>query len=80
MAKGSANVIPLRKNDMVETLEAILEMAREGKVQNFIAAGFMTDGNVFTTVSKADVIEHQTLNSYLQAMATTRIIQENLTT
>lgn len=77
MPKEFSNVVPLYKNDVVEMLETLLEMAKAGKIKNFIAAGHLDDGNIFTSVVKTNVIEHHILNSYLQSNVILRTIEQN---
>jgi hypothetical protein len=76
MSKELPKVVPLHKNDVVETLETLLNMARAGEVRNLVAAGHLNGGNIFTAVAKADVIEHHTLNSYLQTSAILRTVEQ----
>lgn len=78
MTKGLPNIVPLHKNDVVEMLESMLEMAKAGEIRNFIAAGYMNDGNIMTAVVKADTIEHYTLNSYLQTNVILRTVEQNI--
>lgn len=74
---NESKVIPLRKDDVVETLETLLSMAKNGEIKNLVAAGHINDGNIFTAVVNADMIEQHTLNSYLLTDAIQRTVGIN---
>lgn len=49
-------VVPIRKNNVIETLEVMLGLAKDGQIKGFVAAGFLKEDSVFTTVNDVDVI------------------------
>ena len=75
--KDLPKVIPMRQDDTVSILKSLLKMAENGEIKNFVAAGFLKDGNVFTGHVKTDVIEQHTLISYLHSDAIIRTIEAN---
>lgn len=70
-------IIRLRQDEVVDTLETILDMAKEGKITSFIASGILSTGEIFTSVSKADSVQEHTLIAYLQTTATMRVVNMN---
>lgn len=76
-SKTQSTVVRLHKNNVVEILEELLEMAKRGELKNFIAAGYLSNGEIVTANVDVNVIEHQTLNSYLQTDVIMKIVEKN---
>lgn len=76
-SKTQSTVVRLHKNNVVEILEELLEMAKRGELKNFIAAGYLNNGEIVTANVDVNVIEHQTLNSYLQTDVIMKIVEKN---
>lgn len=73
--KDFPKVVPLKRNSVVEILESMLEMAKEGEIKNFIAAGFLEDGDVVSATVNASIIEQRTLLSYLDSEITIKTME-----
>jgi hypothetical protein len=78
MKEKMPKVVPLKKSDVVETLTELLNMARSGEITSFMAAGFLKDESVFTTVIGPDPIEQHMLVSHLNANAIIRTVKAGL--
>lgn len=76
MTKGPT-VITLNKNELVDTLEALLEMAKKGEIEGMVAAGLLKSGEVFTATSKVDIVQQHMLSSYIHTNAMMKIVQQN---
>lgn len=77
MTKDTPKIIPLRKSNAVETLEALLQMAKENKVGGFVAAGYAGDGVFVTTVDVNHIQQHE-LISQLTAGAILNTVREGI--
>ena len=77
MTRDTPKTIPLRKNNAVETLEALLQMAKENKIGGFVAAGYAGSGVFVTTVDVNHVHQHE-LISQLPAGAILNTVREGI--
>ena len=77
MTRDTPKTIPLRKNNAVETLEALLQMAKENKIGGFVAAGYVGSGVFITTVDVNHVQQHE-LISQLTAGAILNTVREGI--
>lgn len=77
MKDEKPKVIPLYRNDTVEILEDLLDLARNGELVNFIVAGKLKDGNIITGNANVNVIEQHTLISYLNVDVIMKTVQAN---
>lgn len=69
-------VVKLKPSNVVESLEALLELAKEGNIDCFVFAGFSTNDEIVTSTCDTSVLDHQSLVGYLQSLATIRLISD----
>lgn len=67
-----------RVDSMVKTLEDITEEVKNGRLKNFVVAGFSSSGDILTAYGSANFVERHTLISYLNVDLTRRICKLNL--
>ncbi|MGD9678426.1 MAG: hypothetical protein AB7V16_08795 [Vulcanibacillus sp.] len=66
------------QDNLIETLERILELARNGEIENFILAAKLPNGEVATSWSNADVGTRNELVSHLQLDVVYAVIEANM--
>lgn len=69
----------IEKNDnkiIIEELKNLLELAKEGKIETFLFAGYTPEGEMIITDTCDTLIETSTLVSFLQTANTARVIAE----
>ena len=71
-----SNIIKLRKNDLVETLEQLLMMARRNEIAGCIGAFQMRDGGVSILTYNVDTSQQQALIGHLSVDTVLRIINK----
>jgi hypothetical protein len=77
--KTMPKVIELKPNPIINILESLLSMAKEGTLDSIVLAGFTKDKEIVTARSNVDLIEQQHLVSFMQIDATLRTIKESTT-
>lgn len=71
-------IIELKPNTVVEELEALLELAKEKKLECFLFAGYSGTNEIITSTCETSVNDHQALVGYLQSLATIRMLNESI--
>lgn len=66
------------QDNLVEALEKILELARNGGIENFILAAKLPNGEVATSWFNADVGTRNELVSHLQLDVVYAVIEANM--
>ncbi len=66
----------VKNKDLVKGLEKLLEMSREGKIENLLLAACLQGGEVITATFNLDIKEQHVLMSYLNVNLTVRTIEE----
>ena len=66
------------QNNVIEALETILEMAKQGEALNFVFAAKCPDGNVATSWCNADVGTRNELVAHLQMDIMMAVVEANL--
>lgn len=75
--KSKKKVVEKHDNKLIiEELENLLELAKEGKIETFLFAGYSPEGEMIITDTCDTLIEASTLVSFLQTTNTARIIAE----
>lgn len=74
--KGIPKVIELNPNNVVKTLEELLVMAKAGKIDCFVFAGFTPEDLIVSSKTDIDLISQQHLVSYLQTETVIRTMSE----
>lgn len=74
--KNKKKVVELNPNNTVETLEYLLELAQEGKLDCFVFAAYTPNDEIVTSTCDTSVIDHQALVAYLSSLATIRMLSE----
>lgn len=69
-------IIELKPNIIVEELEALLELAKENKIECFLFAAYSGGNEIITSTCETTVNDHQALVGYLQSLATIRMLNE----
>jgi len=75
-AKKKKKVVSLNPNNVVESLEYLLELAKEGNIDCFVFAGFSVNDEIITSTCDTSVLDHQSLVAYLQSLATIRMLSD----
>lgn len=75
-----AKIIKLKttQDNMVESLEYILEQAKQGNIESFAFSAQLTDGNIATSYFNADVGTKQALIGHMQADVMYQIVEANV--
>jgi hypothetical protein len=66
------------QDDVVETLEYLLEQARRGHMTGFVFAAKCPDGNIATSWANVDVGERNELVSHLQVDVMYAVVEANI--
>lgn len=66
------------QQELVNRLEEVIEMAKNGELKNIILAGEMTNGEVVTGYANADVVERQFLVSNMQIDINYQVVENTL--
>lgn len=69
----------LSEDKIIERLEEILEMAKNGELKNFVLAGDCKDIGIATAWACCDLVKRQELISHLQIDVMYAVVLENLT-
>lgn len=76
VVKNKKKVVELNPNNTVETLEYLLDLAKEGKLDCFVFAAYSPNDEIVTSVCDTSVLDHQALVAYLSSLATIRMLSE----
>jgi uncharacterized protein len=78
--EGMPTIIKLKvnndQNDLVNALEAVLEMAKSGTMKNFVLVGTDKEDRMISARSNVSVLEQQQFTSFMQTECTIRTIME----
>lgn len=66
------------QDSTIESLEYILDQAKQGNILNFAFAANLTDGNIATSYAHADVGTKQVLIGHMQADVMYQVVQANI--
>ena len=71
-----SKAIPIHKNGIVDTLELLLNEAKNGQLAGIVIAGFLkgSEKDIFVVHENITSTEQQTLVSYLQSETVMRLI------
>ncbi len=65
---NKTNVIRLKKDDVVETLEELLKKANKGEIDSMAVTGELKNGKSFVAMANVSIFDLHVLIAYLQAM------------
>lgn len=74
--KEIPKVIELNPSNVVSSLEQLLAMAKAGKIDSFIFAGFTPEDLIVSSKADIDIVGQQHLVSFLQTETTIRTMSE----
>lgn len=74
---SNPRIVQMRGNELVERLEQLLDLAKNGKIRNFVGAGYYSDDEVFTVFVNTTQGEEFVLNGYLNARTTQRFVLDD---
>lgn len=66
-----------KKSDIVEKLEELVEMAKNGEITNYVVGCDMADGNVITGYHNVDVADRMKLVSHMHIDIVDEVIRVN---
>lgn len=68
--------IELDPSNVVPGLEALLEMAKNGEINNFVFGGISKDGEFISTVCDCSLSNLMSILGYLQSIASIKVLTE----
>lgn len=74
--ESKKKVVELNPSNVIDSLEYLLELAHEEKIDCFVFAAYSKNDEIVTSVCDTTVLDHQALVAYLQSMATIRMLTE----
>lgn len=75
-----AKIVRLKtpQDNMIESIEYILQQVKEGNIQSFAFAAKCADGNIATSYFNADVGTKQELNAHIQVDIMYQVMESNM--